>query len=124
MIAPPTSIAATKPLNDTGITTCGDYAYTPFPGAGSHNSDLDCSNQNPSPTQVDAGTEHAIYGGSPIPAGQDALYGRDANPNLNSDSDGHKGFSFTRFDVSGNEVNIDCSSYDNNPADGTLSPEE
>ena len=28
------------PLNDTGITLCGDYAYG---GSGTHNKDVDCS---------------------------------------------------------------------------------
>ncbi len=70
-------------LNDTGITLCGDYA---FPGA-SHNNDLNCTVADPQ--------------GDPIPAGQDAQSGRDANLATNSDSDGHKGFSFTKLDNSG-----------------------
>src|SRR5690554_2194476 len=115
---PPLQTTGTRPLNDTGIVLCGDYAHLPHAGAGYHNNNLDCSDQNPGATQTTDGTEHASFGGSPIPAGQDALYGRDANPTLNSDSDGHKGFSFTRLDNNGDAVNFDCSSYISDPAKG------
>ncbi len=72
-------------LNDTGITLCGDYAFGG--GSGTHNNNLDCSGADP---QSD-----------PIPPGQDALSGRDADPANNSDSDGIKGFSFTKIDSNG-----------------------
>ncbi len=72
----------TGKLNDTGITLCGDYAYG---GSGNHNNNLDCNG-------VD-------LDGDPIPPGQDALYGRDASHN--DDSDGHAGFSFTKIGSSG-----------------------
>jgi hypothetical protein len=75
----------TGKLNDTGITLCGDYA---FDSSGNHHNDLDCA--------LAADAE-----GDPIPPGQDALFGRDANPATNDDSDGHKGFSFTKIDNTG-----------------------
>jgi hypothetical protein len=111
----------TKPLNDTGIRKCGDYADG---GSNIHNNNLDCSIQTISPTKSTDGLEVAGTGGDLIPGGQDALYGRDVNGATNSDADGHKGFSFSKLNASGNEINIDCSSYDNNPADGTLSQVE
>ena len=75
----------TGKLNDTGITLCGDYA---FGNTGNHQNDLDCN------LAVDADND-------PIPPGQDALSGRDANPATNENSDGHKGFSFTKLDSDG-----------------------
>lgn len=75
----------TGKLNDTGITLCGDYA---FDNTGNHQNDLDCS------LATDAE-------GDPIPQGQDADSGRDANPATNENSDGHKGFSFTKLDSDG-----------------------
>jgi len=75
----------TGQLNDTGITLCGDYA---FGGSESHQNDLDCN--------LTADAE-----GDPIPSGQDAVSGRDANTASNTDSDGHKGFSFSKIDSNG-----------------------
>jgi len=72
-------------LNDTGITLCGDYS---FDNGGNPNNDLDCSKARD-------------LGNDPIPLGQDALFGRDANPATNDDSDGNKGFSFTKLDSNG-----------------------
>ncbi len=75
----------TGKLNDTGITLCGDYA---FASMSFHNNDLDCN------LAVDAE-------GDPIPPGQDALFGRDANASTNNDNDGYKGFSFSKVDNNG-----------------------
>jgi len=72
-------------FNDTGMTLCGDYA---FGGSGVHNKDINCVNT----TDTD---------GDPIPQGQDAQLGRDADSATNNNSDGHKGFSFTKLDSSG-----------------------
>ena len=96
-----TIAAISKPLNDTGITKCGDYAYTdtgayPITGSGIHNNDLDCSVQATVPTQTTDGYD---ADGDIIRAGQDALYGRDATNNDNSN--GHAGFDFTKLDSSG-----------------------
>ena len=76
---------ATGKLNDTGISLCGDYA---FGSSENSNNDRDCSNA-------------ADNEGDSIPPGQDALFGRDANPASNDDSDGNKGFSFTKLDSNG-----------------------
>lgn len=81
------------PLNDTGITACGDHAYD---GSYIHNNDINCAAVGT--TQTNAGTEVA-YGLDPVPAGQDAVYGRDVTDN--DDSDGHAGFSFTKLDSNG-----------------------
>ncbi|MCK9532719.1 MAG: DUF1566 domain-containing protein [Gammaproteobacteria bacterium] len=87
-------------LNDTGITLCGDYAWG---GSGSdiHNNDVDCAAAGATATVP--GTETA-NGNDPVPAGQDAHFGRDANPLTNDDTDGHAGFSFTKLDASGNPL--------------------
>lgn len=83
----------TSPLNDTGITLCGDYAVG---GSGIHNNDLACG--------------VADAQGDPIPPGQDALHGRDATHN--DDSDGHAGFSFTKLDGNGNPLPSDAAQWD------------
>jgi len=73
-------------LNDTGITSCGDYG---FDGGSRQNSNAeDCS--------------EVIDGdGDPIPAGQDGHLGFDTN---SDDSDGHAGFNFTKLDGNGNNL--------------------
>ncbi|VAW64435.1 hypothetical protein MNBD_GAMMA08-36, partial [hydrothermal vent metagenome] len=75
----------TGQLNDTGITLCGDYA---FDSSGNHQNDLGCA--------LAADAE-----GDPIPDGQDADSGRDTQAANNSDSDGQKGFSFSKIDSDG-----------------------
>ena len=87
-----------RPLNDTGITVCGDYAdgYSK-----NHNNDLICTTAGS--TQTSVGTDGD---GDPVPTGQDAVHGRDANPATNSDSDGHKGFSFTKLKADGTALTI------------------
>jgi len=95
-------INARRPLNDTGITRCGDYAYTDtgtnynITGSSLHNNMLDCSTQATVPTQKNHGYD---ADGDIVPAGQDALYGRDVTDNDNSD--GHAGFSYTKLDNNG-----------------------
>lgn len=75
----------TGKLNDTGINLCGDYASG---SSGIHNNDLTCN------LTFDSD-------GDPIPVGQDALSGPDANPATNNDNDGHKGFSYRKLDSNG-----------------------
>jgi hypothetical protein len=96
-----TITAKYRGLNDTGIVLCGDYAYSP--GSGTHNNDVDC--QAVGSTQTVAGVETA-NGFDPVPAGQDAVYGRDANPATNDNSDGWKGFSFTKLGADGSPLVI------------------
>ena len=82
-------------LNDTGIALCGDYATVGTPP--NSNNDLDCAAVGATAT-VD-GTDSD---GDPVPAGQDAFFGRDHDPATNGSSDGHAGFSFQKLDSSGN----------------------
>ena len=100
-----TIAAISKPLNDTGIITCGDYAYTDtssansghdVAGSGTHNNDLTCSSQATVPTRTSDGYDDD---GDIIRASQDVFYGRDFIQNDNGD--GHAGFSFTRLDSEG-----------------------
>ena len=94
VMATPTGAAIPTPtgkLNDTGITRCGDYAYDAagqLTAGSTHSNREDCANT------TDAE-------GDPIPAGQDGTSGRDVDPATNDDSDGHKGFSFTKLDANG-----------------------
>ncbi len=97
------NLSGSKPLNDTGITFCGDYA---FPDA-THNS-VSCSTTGS--TQTVAGVETS-NGLDPVPAGQDAVYGRDSNGATNSNTDGYKGFSFTKLGSSGDELAIQDAAY-------------
>lgn len=104
-----------KPLNDTGITLCGDYAYddisSGYDGSDEHNNAIDCANEaSPSAMAAQEGFEIA-NGNDSVPAGQDAVYGRDANDAANADSDGHKGFSFTKIGAGGEELASDASSW-------------
>ncbi len=87
-------------LNDTGSTLCGDYRTD-----GLGNNDLDCAAVGAT-TTVD-GTDSD---GDPVPAGQDALYGRDVT--ANDDLDGHAGFSFTKIDSAGNPLPASATSWD------------
>jgi hypothetical protein len=70
-------------MNDTGLTTCADYAYD---GSGNHSNTENCVDV------VDVDVD-------PIPDGQDADYGRDKV--AADDSDGSKGFSFIKLDENG-----------------------
>lgn len=97
---------AGKPLNDTGITLCGDMAlYIPsYTENIDNNNDVDCLlGASPSSTATQHGVEIA-NGLNNVPAGQDAHFGRDANPATNSDADGHKGFSFTKLSANDGAV--------------------
>jgi len=88
------TIYDTAKLNDTGINLCGDYAFDG--GSGSHDNKIACF----------AADEE----GDPVPAGQDALFGRDST--LFNDEDGHAGFSFTKLNASGSPLPADAASWD------------
>ena len=93
------SVTPTGRLNDTGITLCGDYASG---GSGTHQNTLDCSitGSTASSTGVDGN-------GDPVPAGQDAHFGRDARAldgSLTKIGAGSAGFDFTKIDATGNEM--------------------
>lgn len=97
------SFTVGKPFNDTGVTLCGDmaYSYTGYAGSGTHDNDVDCINgATPSASATLEGFEIA-NGNDSVPAGQDAFFGRDANPETNTDTDGHAGFSFTKLGADG-----------------------
>lgn len=101
-----------QPLNDTGLTTCGDFADNYNAGySGDYNNSLDCAAQNA--TKTIAGTD---TDGDPVPAAQDALFGRDATHNDNSD--GHAGFSFTKLTAEGTALADQSESYAYHTANG------
>lgn len=58
-------------LNDSGITRCGNYAHKPEGDDENHSNDLDCEAVGATATE-DGEDEH----GNPVPAGQDAHFGR------------------------------------------------
>lgn len=77
---------------DTGVTTCTDYAYSPY--SLEHSSGLDCALLQDSR-------------GDPIPARQDGATGRDAlatKGQLTKIGSGPAGFDFTKLDESGAEL--------------------
>ncbi|MBV1907906.1 MAG: DUF1566 domain-containing protein [Kangiellaceae bacterium] len=73
-------------LNDTGITTCGDYA-------------VGASNQHGNRENCGDLTDGEV---DPIPVGQDGHQGLDFTEP--SDLNGRKGFNFTKIDQDGNEL--------------------
>lgn len=95
-------------LNDTGVIDCGDYASSSY--TGTHNNDVDCALAGV--TMSSAGTDGD---GDPVPAGQDALYGRDAQAvagTLIKEGAGNGGFDFTKIDSAGNPLAASASSWD------------
>lgn len=74
----PTPITGTKPLNDTGITTCGDSETAVSP-----NNDLVCASVGASQTTSGTDTD-----GDLVPAGQDANYGANTHSFTKLDSNG------------------------------------
>ncbi len=83
-------------LNDTGVTLCGDFSasLTPPSDNTSNNNSINCDFANASQTNTAGDLDD-----DPIPAGQDAVYGRDASNN--DDSDGLAGFTYTKLDSKG-----------------------
>ena len=92
----PTEANTTGPaLNDTGITSGGDYP-----------SGFD--NHNGSSNTCDGGYLDADNGNVFVPfTDEDCELGRDANSTLNDPSDGNAGFSFTRLNSDGSEYSGD-----------------
>ena len=87
------------PLNDTGITLCGDYAYN---NSGANQNNLDCAAVGA--TQTTAGID---ANNDPVPAGQDAVYGRDAlatKGQLSKVGYGPAGFDYTKLDANGDDL--------------------
>ncbi|MEH6784621.1 MAG: DUF1566 domain-containing protein [Alcanivorax jadensis] len=101
------SFVPTGGLNDTGIMNCGDYASTAAGGSGSYQNTLDCA-----VTGTTASTSGTDTDGDPVPAGQDAIHGRDALASvgaLTKIGAGHAGFDFTKLDATGDELPADAS---------------
>ena len=109
---------ASHPVNDTGITLCGDYAYsyTGYTGSGTHNNNVNCTTgASPSSTASQEGFEIA-NGLDSVPAGQDAHFGRDAQAQagiLSKTGAGHAGFDFTKLSaVDGSPLAIQNVAWD------------
>ncbi|UPW19648.1 DUF1566 domain-containing protein [Agarivorans sp. TSD2052] len=81
------------PINDTGISTCADYA---FGASESHQNSVDCN------LTTDAD-------GDSVPQDQDGHVGRDINASNNDD--GKLGFSFIKLDSQGQALNADATSW-------------
>ena len=97
-----------RPLNDTGITLCGNYADDG--GSGNHKNDLVCVAVGA--TRTVAGTD---ADNDPVPAGQDAVFGRDAQAltgTLAKTGAGHAGFDFTKLDSNGDELPASATEWD------------
>lgn len=88
--------------NDTGIVLCGDYGVS-----ATHNNDVDCAVSGSTVTAAGSDAD-----GDLVPAGQDAAYGRDSEQATNGDSDGLKGFSFTKLGSTGNILPIQNGAWD------------
>ena len=86
-------------LNDTGITSGGDYP-----------SGFD--NHNGSSNTCDGGYLDADNGNVFVPfTAEDCELGRDANSTLNDPNDGNAGFSFTKLDLDGTVLPADASAW-------------
>lgn len=97
-------------LNDTGITLCNDYGYSDNPYVDDTlDNDVDCAASGA--TQDAAGIDGD---GDPVPAGQDAVYGRDALAlagGLIKVGAGDAGFDFTKLDANGDELDASAVSW-------------
>ncbi|MEE1673905.1 DUF1566 domain-containing protein [Agarivorans aestuarii] len=87
--------SAFAPINDTGFSLCGDYAYGAA-RSGNHQNNLDCADS----TDVE---------GDPIPEDQDGHFGRDTN--FADSTDGVHGFSFIKLDANGSALDVDATSW-------------
>lgn len=114
--APPISkptYGIAKGVNDTGITTCGNYAYdSDGSDKGGHDNATDCNAAGATQT-VDG-----ISNGLSVPAGQDAVYGRDAAQAasaligaLAKKGAGPAGFDYTKLDANGDELPDSASAW-------------
>lgn len=92
-------ITATGKLNDTGIILCGNYDAE---NEDQWSSTVNCAEVGA--TQIADGIDGD---GNPVPAGQDAHFGRDvlaASGQLTKTGGGAAGFDFTKLDTSGNDL--------------------
>lgn len=111
------TIVPSMPLNDTGITTCGDYAEPSDGYSGTNNRDINCA---------DVGATQTVSGTEPIsndlvPAGQDAVYGRDAQSmagTLTKIGGGYAGFDYTKLGSDGLSLAIQNKSWSDGGNEG------
>lgn len=96
-------------LNDTGIVLCGD-SPPDIIDLSTQNNDVDCAASGATATETGIETDNGL---SPVPAGQDAHFGRDVTNN--NDSDGHAGFSFSKLDNNGKPLFDQSVAYENTP---------
>lgn len=97
-------------LNDTGMVFCGDYslALTEQNSNATNNNRINCNTSETSQSEIGSDQDDDT-----VPAGQDALYGRDASKN--DDSDGIAGFIFTKLDVTGEPFDNQTLDYATQP---------
>jgi hypothetical protein len=97
-------------INDTGMTFCGDYADSFYGGVSDvHQNNLPCET-----TGATATTGGVDSDGDPVPAGQDAHFGRDAQAldgSLIKIGSGSAGFDFTKLERNGNPLSSSASSW-------------
>lgn len=96
---PPPPSTNARPLNDTGTILCSNYIYANDGDTNMRKGDLDCA-----ATGATATTTGVDSDGYPVPAGQDAHFGRDAKAmagSLIKTGNGHAGFDFTKLDSNG-----------------------
>lgn len=101
-------VEAQQPLNDSGVVTCANYAFQFEDGrfrSEIHQNDLNCTELGI--TADISGIEP--FNEDPVPAGQDAVYGRDFSHN--HDTDGYAGFSFRKLDNSGAHLEANAPSW-------------
>ncbi|MDX9767879.1 MAG: DUF1566 domain-containing protein [Ectothiorhodospiraceae bacterium] len=92
-------------LNDTGITRCGNHVDD-----ADASNDLDCDAFGVTATsegeyEMD---DDPIF----VPAGQDALYGRDAHDGLEKAGGGRAGFDFTKIAGDGSDLPVSATEWD------------
>ena len=87
------------PINDTGIQTCGNYAFTDEGDDTGNNNNLDCSATSDN-------------NGNTIPYGQDGQQGRDTIDSENDGNNGNLGFHFTKIDSNGDALPEDATTWD------------
>ncbi|MEX2366288.1 MAG: hypothetical protein WD601_06750, partial [Pseudohongiellaceae bacterium] len=92
-------------LNDTGKTTCGDFAFDSGQRSPEHSNQIDCVNGDTDPQG------HTL----PEPSAQDAYIGRDylaqTSGLASKTGAGLAGFDFTKLDASGNALPANASDW-------------
>lgn len=108
-----------KGINDTGISLCGNYAFDDAnvtagepADLGGHDNAINCASAGS--TQTNDGRANNLN----VPAGQDAVYGRDAaaaagalNGALAKVGAGPAGFDYTKLDASGTDLPANATNW-------------